>query len=84
MSIYPHRTSCTPKQRATNIVFVMQSAPGIRRKPQKLEGFERTSKSQLLKTAQKVYNSKDSAEDKERTSPMWFPWGNQQERKREK
>ncbi|KAK1346709.1 hypothetical protein QTO34_000569 [Cnephaeus nilssonii] len=44
---------------AINVVFVSQSAPDIRKKLQKLEGFEGKSLSELVKVAQKVFNNRE-------------------------
>lgn len=41
-------------QLATNIAFVMQLAPYIRKKVHKLEGFEGMKRSQLLEVAQSL------------------------------
>jgi hypothetical protein len=46
--VYPINPDAPEKQWATNITFITQSPPDIRRKLQKLEGFERMSKSQFL------------------------------------
>lgn len=53
------------KQTAINIAFVIQLFPDIRKKLQKLEGFEGMNRSQLLEIAQKVYNNCDSIEEKQ-------------------
>lgn len=50
---------------AINIAFVTHLAPYIRKKLQKLEGFEVMNNLQLLGIAQKVYNSHDTMEDKQ-------------------
>ena len=46
-------------QAALAVQFVAQSAPDIRRKLQKLEGFEGKSLSELLALAQKVFESRE-------------------------
>ncbi|XP_070258968.1 uncharacterized protein [Myotis yumanensis] len=46
-------------QRAVIIAFVSQSAPDIRKKLQKLEGFEGKSISELVEVAQKVFNNRE-------------------------
>lgn len=43
----------------------MQWVPDVRRKLQKLEGFEVMNVSQLLEIVQNVYNNQDSEEDKQ-------------------
>lgn len=57
-------------QQTPNIAFIMQSAPGIRKKIQKLEGFEGIKRSRLLETDQKVYNC-DSVEEKQNNGFTW-------------
>lgn len=47
-------------RRAINIAFVTQSAPDIRKKLQKLEGFEGKVLSQLVEIAQRVFNNHDN------------------------
>lgn len=49
--------------RAINIAFVSQSAPDIRRKLQKLEGFEGMPLSQLVEVAQKVFNNRETLQE---------------------
>ena len=51
-------------QRAINIAFVTQSAQDIRRTLQKLECFEGMNRSEQLEIAQKVFNNRDTLEDK--------------------
>lgn len=58
--------TCTPinpdaaeNQRAINIAFISQLAQDIRRKLQKLEGFEGTSRAQLIEIAQKVFHNQE-------------------------
>ncbi|XP_051846643.1 uncharacterized protein LOC127557326 [Antechinus flavipes] len=46
--------------RSVNIAFVSQSAPDIRRKLQKQEGFEGMNISQLVEIALKVFNTRDA------------------------
>lgn len=48
---------------AINLAFVSQSAPDIRKKLQKLEGFQGKNRSELLGIAQKVYDNRDSPEE---------------------
>lgn len=48
--------------RAINIAFVSQSAPDIRHKLQKLDGFEGKNLSELIEVAQKVCNNRDDAD----------------------
>lgn len=58
-----------PENAATiNLAFVSQSAPDIRKKLQKLEGFQGKNRSELLGIAQKVYNNCDSLEEARRLS----------------
>lgn len=45
--------------RAVNVAFISQSAPNIRKKLQKLEGFEEKSISKLVEVAQKVFNNQE-------------------------
>ncbi|XP_021114045.1 uncharacterized protein LOC110349169 [Heterocephalus glaber] len=53
-----------PENAATiNRAFVSQSAPDIRKKLQRLEGFEGKNRSELLSIAQKVFNNRDSPEE---------------------
>ncbi|KAL0588539.1 hypothetical protein AAY473_039551 [Plecturocebus cupreus] len=52
-------------QRAINLVFISQSASDIKRKLQKLEGFQGMNLSQLLEIAQKVFNNGDTSEAKQ-------------------
>jgi hypothetical protein len=47
-------------RRAINIAFTSQSAPDIRKKLQKLEGFEGKLLSELIEVAQSVYNNRDT------------------------
>lgn len=47
------------------MAFATQSAPDIRKKLQKLEGFEGMNRSQLMEVAQKVFNNRDSQEEKQ-------------------
>ena len=49
--------------RAINIAFVSQSAPDIRRKLQKLEGFEGMSLSQLIEIALKVFENRENLQE---------------------
>ncbi|XP_014401619.1 PREDICTED: uncharacterized protein LOC102245440 [Myotis brandtii] len=46
-------------RRAINVAFVSQSAPDIRRKLQKLEGFEGKSVSELVEVAQRVFHNRE-------------------------
>ncbi|XP_015268493.1 PREDICTED: uncharacterized protein LOC107126116 [Gekko japonicus] len=48
-----------------NASFVSQAAPDIRRKLQKLEGFQGMNVSQLIEVAQKVFVNRDKEEKKE-------------------
>ncbi|KAM5194908.1 uncharacterized protein RBU33_016289 [Hipposideros larvatus] len=48
---------------AINLAFVSQSAPDIRKKLQKLEGFQGKNRSELLNIAQKVFDNRDSPEE---------------------
>ncbi|KAK1344426.1 hypothetical protein QTO34_013120 [Cnephaeus nilssonii] len=52
-------------QRALNLSFVTQSAPDIRKKLKKLEGFQGMDRSQLIEVAQKVFNNRDSPGEKQ-------------------
>lgn len=47
-------------QRTLNLAFVTQSAPDIRKKLQKLKGFQGMNPSHLIEVAQKVFNNRDS------------------------
>ncbi|XP_045386557.1 uncharacterized protein LOC123629763 [Lemur catta] len=49
-------------RRAINIAFATQSAPDIRRKLQRLEGFEGKLLSELVEIAQKIYNNREGSE----------------------
>lgn len=49
-------------RRAINLAFVSQSAPDIRKKLQRLEGFEGENLSKLLEIAQKVFNNRDGVQ----------------------
>nr|XP_012997476.1 uncharacterized protein LOC106025342 [Cavia porcellus] len=49
--------------RAINIAFVSQSAPDVREKLQKLEGFEGMPLSQLKEIAQKVFKNRESLQE---------------------
>ncbi|KAK1342261.1 hypothetical protein QTO34_015017 [Cnephaeus nilssonii] len=48
-------------RRAGNIAFMSQSAPDIRKKLQKLEGFEGKMLSELVEVAQKTFNNREDA-----------------------
>lgn len=61
----PIDSDALKNQRSTNVAVAMQSAPDIRKKLQKLEGFGGMNRSQLLETVQEVYNSQDSAKDRQ-------------------
>ena len=50
------------ENRIVNIAFVTQAASDIRRKLQKIEGFEGENRSKLLEIAQKVYVNRDDPE----------------------
>lgn len=50
---------------ANNVAFATQSAPDIRKKLQKLEGYEGMNQSQLVKVDQKVLNNRDTPEEKQ-------------------
>lgn len=63
--------TCTPinpdaaeNQRAINIAFISQLAQDIRRKLQKLEGFEGTSRAQLIEIAQKVFHNREPEDER--------------------
>lgn len=49
-------------RRLLNVAFVMQAAPDVRRKLQKIEGFEGENISKLLEIAQKVYVNREDPE----------------------
>jgi hypothetical protein len=53
-------------RRAINIAFVSQSASDIRKKLQKLEGFEGKLLSELIEIAQRVYNNRDTPQDRQK------------------
>lgn len=52
-------------QQAINVAFVAQWAANIRKKLQKLEGFEGMNLLQLVEVAQKVFNNRDTPEEKQ-------------------
>lgn len=45
-----------------NLAFVSQSASDIRKKLQRMEGFEGKNLSELVKTAQRVFNNRDEVD----------------------
>ena len=52
--------------RALNLAFVSQAAPDIRKKLQKLDGFEgKKNLSELVEIARKVFNNRDSQEKRQ-------------------
>jgi hypothetical protein len=57
----PINPEAEENRRAINIAFTSQSAPNIRKKLQKLEGFE----GKLVEIAQRVYNNRDMPEDRQ-------------------
>lgn len=63
----PFDPSAPENARALNLAFVSQSAPDIRKKLQKLDGFAGMNTSQLLEIAQKVYNNRDVEKQKQIT-----------------
>jgi hypothetical protein len=68
LEAYRTYTSINPEaaenRRAINIAFTSQSAPDIKKKLQKLEGFE-GKLSDLVEIAQCVYNNRDMPEDRQ-------------------
>lgn len=74
-------------RRAINIAFATQSAPDIRRKLQRLEGFEGKLLSELVEIAQKVYNNRESPsvmQSKKMAKVLVTTMGNSQNSSREK
>lgn len=61
----PIDTDSPEHQWAINIAFVTELVSDSRKKLQELEGFEGMNRSQLLETAQRVYNICDTVEDKQ-------------------
>lgn len=57
-------------QRMVNTAFVSQSSPDIRKKLQKLEGFAGMNISQLIEIANKVYNNREEAAEREARKRM--------------
>ena len=49
-------------RRAVNLAFVSQSAPDIRKKLQRMEGFEGKNLSELVEIAQRVFNNRDEVD----------------------
>lgn len=58
----PINLEAPENRRAINIAFVTQSAPDIRKKLQKIEGFEGKNLSELVEIAQRVFNNRDDPE----------------------
>lgn len=58
----PMDPECPENRRAMSIAFMTQLAPDIRRKIQKLEGFEGKVLSEVMEVAQKVFNNRDDSE----------------------
>lgn len=56
----PIEPEALENQRALNLAFVTQSSPDIKKRLQKLEGFQGMNLSQLIEIAQKVFNNQDS------------------------
>ncbi|KAF6293154.1 hypothetical protein mRhiFer1_009055 [Rhinolophus ferrumequinum] len=56
----PFDPEAPKNQRMVNAAFVAQSAPDIRRKLQKLEGFTGMNITQLLEVANKVFRNRDN------------------------
>ena len=50
---------------AVLFVFVNQAAPDIRRKLQKIEGLGEQTIQDILKTAEKVFNNRETPEERE-------------------
>lgn len=53
------------KQIAVNMAFVKQAAPDIKKKLKCLDGFEGKNLSELVAIATKVFNNRESPEDKQ-------------------
>ena len=53
-------------RRALNLAFVSQGAPDIRKKLQRLDGFEGKNLSELVEIAQKVFNNRGSQEERQK------------------
>lgn len=51
--------------RAVNAAFMTQSAPGIRKKLQRLEGFEGENLLKLVEIATRIYNNREDQEDRQ-------------------
>jgi isopropylmalate/homocitrate/citramalate synthase len=62
----PINPEAAENRREINIAFTSQSAPDIRKKLQKLEGFEGKLLSELVEIAQNVYNNRDMPEDRQK------------------
>jgi hypothetical protein len=62
----PINPEAAENRRAINIAFVSQSASDIRKKLQKLEGFEGKLLSELIEIAQRVYNNRDTPQDRQK------------------
>ena len=69
MEAYHTSTPVDPEapenRRALNLAFVSQAASDIRKKLQKLDGFEGKNLSELVEIAQKVFNNRDSQEERQ-------------------
>ena len=52
-------------RKALNLAFVSQAAQDIRTKLQKLDGFEGKNLSELVEIALKVFNNRDSQEERQ-------------------
>jgi hypothetical protein len=69
LEAYRTHTTIIPEaaenRRAISIAFTSQLAPDIRKKLQKLEGFEGKILSELTEIAQYVYNNRDMPEDRQ-------------------
>jgi murein DD-endopeptidase MepM/ murein hydrolase activator NlpD len=61
----PINPEAAENRRAINIAFTSQLALDIRKKLQKLEGFEGKILSELIEIAQHVYNNRDMPEDRQ-------------------
>uniref|UniRef100_A0A8C7BP64 CCHC-type domain-containing protein n=1 Tax=Neovison vison TaxID=452646 RepID=A0A8C7BP64_NEOVI len=66
----PINPEAPENQRAMNLAFASQSAPDIRRKLQKIEGFEGKNLTELVGIAEKVFSNRDAQEDEKETKKL--------------
>ena len=69
MEVYRTFTPIDPEapenRRALNLAFVSHAAPDIWKKLQRLDGFEGKNLSELVEIVQKVFNNRDSQEERQ-------------------